>query len=120
LRKTIFSRNLRYKKNVREITGKPDIVFSKYRLCVFVDGDFWHGREWKRRGFGSLKDAFKRNQKFWVKKISSNVERDKKVNKQLKEEGWNVLRVWESDILADVNLVADKVEKKLDELRHHD
>lgn len=117
LRKELFRRGLRYLKNVTKLPGRPDMVFSSAGLVVFVDGDFWHGREWRLRGYQSIGDAFKTNKGFWVKKIEGNVRRDEANTKKLERDGWVVLRFWASDVEADPSRVADLVESKLRELR---
>lgn len=110
LRRELWRRGLRYRANVRALPGTPDIVFSRVRLAVFCDGDFWHGYNWTLRGYGSLEDELKRYSKSWAEKIQRNIRRDKQVNQQLFEMGWSVLRVRESEIKKDVKYCGDKVE----------
>ena len=117
LRKELFQRGLRYRKNVTKLPGRPDIVFGSGRLVVFVDGDFWHGREWRRRGHRRVEDAFKTNTDFWVRKIEGNARRDKENTKKLEQDGWVVLRFWASDVESRLNGIADLVETKLRDLR---
>ena len=96
--------------------GKPDIVFHKARVVAFVDGDFWHGNEWKLRGMASFDDQFQfRNGEFWRRKIMGNVARDREVTKGLKQDGWTVIRVWASEVLRDVERTAAKVERAVRE-----
>lgn len=106
LRRALFTRGLRYRKNVLTLRGKPDIVFSGARVVVFCDGDFWHGRDWRRlrtklRG-GS-------NGAYWEQKIRTNIARDRATNQLLRLEGWTVLRFWEADIRANPDLVARQI-----------
>ena len=110
LRKELWRRGLRYRANVRMLPGTPDIVFSRVRLAVFCDGDFWHGYNWTLRGYGSLEEELKRYSKPWAEKIQRNICRDKQVNKRLAEMGWSVLRIRESEIKRDVKGCGDKVE----------
>ena len=110
LRKELWSRGLRYRINVKSISGKPDIVFSRARIVVFCDGDFWHGHNWAIRGISSLAEELERYSEFWRDKIQNNVRRDKEYTEQLKSDGWIVLRFWESDIKSDVGKCADIVE----------
>lgn len=117
LRKELFRRGLRYRKNVTKLPGRPDIVFSSVRLVVFVDGDFWHGREWRVRGHQRIEDAFKTNTDFWVTKIEGNARRDKENTGKLEKQGWVVLRFWASDIESDLSGVADQVESTMRQLR---
>jgi DNA mismatch endonuclease (patch repair protein) len=99
---------LRYRKHVRELPGRPDIVFPRARVVVFSDGDFWHGRNWP-----TLRPKLERgtNSGYWAAKIASNIERDRAVNQALAEAGWRVLRLWENEIKRDpcaaVNLVVE-------------
>ena len=97
LRKALWANGIHYRKNYKSLPGKPDIVLTKYKIAVFCDGDFWHGRGYKHPG-----EQVKSNNKFWVKKLSENVKRDKEVDALLSESGWLVLRFWESDIKKDV------------------
>lgn len=100
LRKALFSRGFRYRLHDKKLPGKPDIVFVSRKLALFIDGDYWHGRQWKKRGFASLEEQMKRvnNAAYWIKKIKGNIERDKKYNRELKKQGWRVIRIWESDL----------------------
>jgi DNA mismatch endonuclease (patch repair protein) len=93
LRKALFSKGYRYRINYKKLPGKPDIVLSKYRTVIFVNGCFWHAHP-------NCIDAHlpKTNTKFWGDKIGSNVERDKKSIQQLRELGWNVIVIWECEI----------------------
>ncbi len=103
LRKALWKENLRYRVNYKKLPGKPDIVFTKYRVVVFCDGDFWHGHNWAIRGLASLEEELAGYSDFWRSKILRNMERDAEVNQALKAEGWEVIRIWESDIRSDVS-----------------
>ena len=92
----------RYRLNVKELKGKPDIVFDKYKLCVFLDSDFWHGWQYPRWKH-LLKNVF------WRNKIEANRARDKKNTSWLRRNGWKVLRIWEHNIKKDVNREMDKI-----------
>ncbi len=85
-----FWKKEHYRKNVKELPGKPDIVFSKSKIIIFADGDFWHGKNFEKWR--------KKIPSFWRKKIASNIERDRKQNKILKKQGYRVLRFWGSYI----------------------
>lgn len=102
LRKALWKDNLRYRVNYKKLPGKPDIVFTKYRVVVFCDGDFWHGHNWAIRGLSSLDEELAGYSDFWRTKILRNIERDAEVNQKLKEKGWTVVRLWESDIRANL------------------
>lgn len=105
LAKAMWGIGLRYRKHPKGIIGKPDYVFVGPKVAVFCDGDFWHGIGWEKRGFGSWEEQFEglHNSAFWREKIVRNMERDRKVTKQLQNEGWIVLRFLESEILNDAD-----------------
>lgn len=105
LMKELWSRGLRYRKNVKTIYGKPDIAFIGRKVAVFCDGEFWHGYNWEER-----KNDFKSNQEFWIPKIERNMERDKEVTQKLEADGWTVLRFWERDIKKNLIECADIIE----------
>ena len=108
LGRTMWKYGLRYRKHYKLI-GKPDFVFVKPKITVFCDGDFWHGNNWRIRGLGSLENELKTYSEFWRKKILRNIDRDKKVSKTLRKEGWLVLRFWESDIKKNPEECTEKI-----------
>lgn len=95
VRKYLFSKGLRYRKNVTKLPGKPDIVLPKYKTAVFVNGCFWHMHDCGRFVWPQS------NNDYWVKKISGNVARDKVNVTRLEEAGWNVIIVWECELKKD-------------------
>ena len=92
VRKYLFSKGFRYRKNVRSPPGSPDIVLPKYKTVIFVNGCFWHKHDCKWFKWP------KSNADFWRDKITKNVERDAKNTKALQEEGWKVITVWECEV----------------------
>lgn len=106
LRRELWRRGLRYRLHCADLPGRPDIVFRQQRLAVFCDGDFWHGRELERR---LAKLSRGHNSAYWVAKVQRNVERDRRQTQSLEQNGWVVLRLWESDILRQPCRVADQV-----------
>ncbi|MBE6843758.1 MAG: very short patch repair endonuclease [Ruminococcus sp.] len=108
LMKELWSRGLRYRKNVNSVYGKPDILFKSKKIAIFCDSEFWHGYNWEER-----KNDFKSNQEFWISKIERNIERDKEVNDRLKSEGWTVLRFWGNYIKRNLLECADKIEQEV-------
>ena len=106
LRQELWSRGLRYRKNVNRIYGKPDIVFIGKKVAVFCDSEFWHGYNWEER-----KRDFKSHQEFWIPKIERNMERDAEVTAKLESEGWTVLRFWGNEIKKNTAQCADIIEK---------
>ena len=110
LRKALWRKNLRYRINYKKLPGKPDIVFTKKKIVIFCDGDFWHGHNWALRGLSSLEDELNGYSEFWRQKILRNIKRDNEINKDLTSRGWTVIRIWESDIKKDVNKCVDLIE----------
>lgn len=110
LRRELWRRGLRFRKNYKGLPGKPDVVFTRVRIVVFCDGDFWHGHNWAIRGYGSLEEELKRYSVAWREKIQRNIARDKRVTEQLTGLGWTVIRIWESEIKADVATCGDTIE----------
>ena len=106
LRKELWRRGLRYRKNVKTIFGKPDIAFIGKKIAVFCDSEFWHGYNWEER-----KKDFKSHQEFWIPKIERNMERDEEVTTKLESEGWTVLRFWGNEIKKNTTHCADIIEK---------
>ncbi len=97
LRKALWQKCFRYRLNYKQLPGKPDIVFTKAKISIFCDGDFWHGHNWALRGIPSLEEELASYSDFWKEKILRNIERDKTNNEELKKSGWTVIRFWEND-----------------------
>ena len=110
LRKELWKRGLRYRKNTNKVFGHPDIAFIGKKIAVFCDSEFWHGFNWEDK-----KKEIKSNKEFWIKKIERNMQRDIEVNTQLNEDGWTVLRFWGKDIKEDTAKCADIIEKAVRE-----
>lgn len=106
LRRAVWKLGLRFRKHVKALPGKPDIVFPREAVAVFCDGDFWHGRNWPQKKERMLNGS---NSTYWVAKIEANIERDRRYTRELNEQSWRVLRYWESDILDNPNAVAHKI-----------
>lgn len=105
LAKMLFARGYRYRKNDKTVFGKPDLTFKKLKIAVFIDGEFWHGKDWNVRKYDH-----KSNQEFWIPKIERNIQRDKEVNEELDKQGWRVLRFWGKDIQKDLLSCILKIE----------
>lgn len=95
LRKALWKKGYRYRKNFKKLPGKPDIVLTKYKIAIFCDGEFFHGKDWE-----VLKPRLEKsnNSEFWIEKISRNRKRDDEINKKLLFMGWTVIRFWGNDI----------------------
>lgn len=95
LRKALWKKGYRYRKNYNKLPGNPDIVLPKYKIVIFCDSEFFHGKDWD-----ILKSKLNNsnNADYWIRKISRNRERDDEINKRLSFEGWTVIRFWGNDI----------------------
>ncbi|MCF6366440.1 MAG: very short patch repair endonuclease [Bacteroidales bacterium] len=108
LAKAMWTKGLRYRKQVKNILGKPDFAFRKYKIAIFCDSEFWHGKNWDTK-----RSEIKSNQKFWHKKIERNIQRDKEVNAALISQGWIVLRFWGKEILNNTQKCLQIIEKAI-------
>lgn len=108
VRKYLFSKGFRYRKNVRTLPGCPDIVLSKYKTVIFVNGCFWHKHDCPRFVWPSS------NEDYWHPKIMGNVERDKRNTAELQQLGWTVLTVWECELKKKaIDTTLEQLEKRL-------
>lgn len=108
LRKALWAKGFRYRKNTKAVFGHPDIAFIGKKVAVFCDSEFWHGYNWEKR-----KDGIKTNRDFWISKIERNIQRDNEVNEKLYSKGWVVLRFWGNDIKNHCQDCVDAVSKAL-------
>lgn len=110
LRKALWRKGYRYRKNYDALPGKPDIALTKYRIAVFCDSEFFHGKDWE-----ILRPQLEKgsNGEFWVKKISRNRERDDEINKQLLFMDWTVIRFWGKDILKNTDECVQVIEEAI-------
>ena len=106
LRNALWNKGYRYRKNVKDVFGHPDIVFKSKKVAIFCDSAFWHGYDWERK-----KNEIKTRQDFWIPKIERNMQRDKEVNMKLSEEGWTVLRFWGTEIKKQTENCVKEIEK---------
>ena len=102
LRKTLWVNGIRYRINYKKLPGKPDVVITKYKIIIFVDGTFWHGYNWPEK-----KHTIKSNRDFWIAKIERNMQRDKENNEALGLLGYRVFRFWEHDLKKDLQGCVD-------------
>jgi len=108
LAKTLWNRGHRYRKNDKTVFGKPDLTFKRYKLAIFVDSEYFHGKDWEIE-----KHRIKTNRKFWWAKIEGNMKRDRQVNEELVKDGWKVLRLWSKEIRKNLASCIIKVEEYL-------
>jgi DNA mismatch endonuclease (patch repair protein) len=105
LAKTLWHLGYRYRKNNKTVFGKPDLTFKKYKIAIFIDSEFFHGKDWEIQ-----KHRIKSNQEFWHKKIERNRDRDNKVNQFLQQNDWVVIRFWIKDIKNNLNSCIERIE----------
>lgn len=117
LRKALWKEGIRYRKNYKDLPGKPDIAITKYKIAIFCDGEFFHGKDWE-----VLKPRLEKsnNGEYWISKISRNRERDNEVNKRLLFEGWTVIRFWGKDIKKDVGACVRVIQETIFETKLED
>ena len=111
LRKILWEKGYRYRKNVKSVYGHPDIAFIGKKIAIFCDSEFWHGYDWENR-----KKEFRTHQDFWIPKIERNMARDIKVNEKLKAEGWAVIRFWGEERKQNLQDCIKQIEKAINEL----
>ena len=111
LRKALWATGLRFRTCPANLPGKPDIVVDSKRLAIFIDGDFWHGGQWRKRKLASLDDQFRQtpSRDYWLSKIRRNMDRDCRSTAALAAEGWSVIRLWESEVLADLPACVERI-----------
>lgn len=97
-RRALWAKGIRYRVDNKQLPGRPDVSIKKYKLAIFIDGEFWHGYNWPER-----KEDLKSNRDFWIPKIERNMQRDREVNAQLKEMGYTVFRFWDKEIKTDLD-----------------
>ena len=110
LRKILWGKGYRYRKNVKSVYGHPDIAFIGKKIAIFCDSEFWHGYDWENR-----KKEFRTHQDFWVPKIERNMARDIEVNEKLKADGWAVIRFWGEEIKHNLQDCIKQIEKAINE-----
>lgn len=104
LRSSLWKHGVRYRKNFSSLPGKPDIAITKYKIAVFVDGEFWHGYD-----FEEQKKRLHHNREKWIAKITRNMARDVEVNQQLTEMGWKVLRFPSKEVIKETEKVTSVI-----------
>ena len=108
-RKALWNKGYRYRKNVKKLPGNPDIVLNKFKLIIFIDGEFWHGYNWKEK-----KKKIKSNRKFWIPKIERNMQRDEENEIKLKKMEFTIFRFWEHQVKKDIETCLNQVLNHID------
>lgn len=109
LAKALWKRGYRYRKHDKTVFGTPDLSFKKYKIAIFVDGEFFHGKDWE-----NVKKRLDSNKEYWIKKIEKNQERDLNVNNYLASKGWIVLRFWSKDVQKKLFSTVRIIEKEIE------
>lgn len=100
LAKRIWHEGYRYFRNYKKLPGKPDIAITKYKIAIFVDGEFWHGYDWENQKLKRIHT----NREYWIPKIEKNMAKDRQVNDELRNMGWTVIRFWEKhEVLKNID-----------------
>jgi DNA mismatch endonuclease (patch repair protein) len=113
LRKALWHEGIRYRKNIKRLPGRPDIAITKYKIAIFCDGEFWHGKNWDKR-----KEQIKTNQDYWISKIERNIERDNNNEKKLENMGWVILRFWGNDINKKLSDCVSEIKETIYKIRN--
>ena len=110
LRQALWNEGIRYRKNYKKLLGKPDIAITKYKIAIFCDGEFFHGKNWNQ-----LQEKLKNsnNSEYWIKKIQKNINRDYEIERELRAKGWIVLRFWGKDIKRDVDMCVKAIKEAI-------
>ena len=111
-RKALYAAGYRYRIDYKKLIGKPDILLKKYKTAIFIDGEYWHGHNWKER-----KPKIKTNREFWIAKIERNMQRDREVNRELERLGYKVFRFWETEIKKELGRCLAEVTEHLQSLQ---
>lgn len=97
LANTLWHSGYRYRLNYKKLPGSPDIAIPKYKIAIFVDGEFWHGYDWEAR-----KTKLKANREYWIEKIEENIARDRRNDMRLEALGWVPVHFWEKEVKKDL------------------
>ena len=114
LRKALWREGIRYRKNCKDLPGKPDIVITKYKIAIFCDGEFWHGKAWNK-----TKENLKTNRDYWVNKIERNIIRDNKTDKELEKMGWVIFRFWGKEIKNNLTGCVSEIKQTIYEVKNN-
>ena len=108
LAKALWHHGYRYRKNDKRLPGSPDIAILRHRIAIFVDGEFWHGKDWE-----TCKSRLKRNREYWIEKIEENMARDLRNDQLLIQSGWTPIHFWEKEIMKNLPVCVAEVEEAI-------
>lgn len=111
--KSLWHRGYRYRLNYKALPGSPDIALAKYRIAIFIDGEFWHGKDFEQR-----KTKLKNNKDYWIEKIQENIDRDLKNDKLLRQMEWYPIHFWSNDVIKYCNQCVEEVICLIDDLNN--
>ena len=114
LRKALWHEGIRYRKNYKKLPGNPDIAITKYKIAIFCDGEFWHGKAWNEK-----KENFKTNRDYWINKIERNINRDNKADKELEKMGWITFRYWGNEIKKNLMDCVSEIKEAVYEVKNN-
>lgn len=106
LAKALWHKGYRYRKNDKRLPGSPDIAIRKHHIAIFVDGEFWHGKDWETQ-----KNRLKRNREYWIEKIEENINRDLRNDRLLAQAGWIPIHFWEKEVMKDLPACVAEIEE---------
>lgn len=109
--KALWKRGLRFRKNVKNLPGKPDIAIAKYKVVIFIDSCFWHGCS--QHG-----NQPKSNKEYWIAKLERNRKRDEEITRYYQDKGWYILRIWEHEVKQDFELAVNTILRLVDESKN--
>lgn len=114
LRSALWKKGYRYRKNFKDLPGRPDIALTKYKIAIFCDSEFFHGKDWD-----VLRPKLEKgkNPEYWVRKIQRNIDRDKEKDQELLSQGWTVIHFWGKDILKDTDECIKVIEETIFDIR---
>lgn len=113
LAKSLWHRGYRYRLNYKALPGSPDIALTKYRIAIFIDGEFWHGKDFEQR-----KTKLKNNKDYWIEKIQENINRDIRDDKLLKQMDWYPIHFWSNDVIKYCNQCVEEVICLIDDINN--
>lgn len=113
LAKVLWAKGYRFRLNSKYVIGKPDFSLKKYKLAIFVDSEYFHGKDWEFKKY-----RIKTNREFWWTKIEGNIRRDELVNQELVKAGWKVIRFWTEDVKKNCDFYLSTIEQKIEEIKN--
>lgn len=111
--KSLWHRGYRYRLNYKALPGSPDIALAKYRIAIFIAGEFWHGKDFEQR-----KTKLKNNKDYWIEKIQENIDRDLKNDKLLRQMDWYPIHFWSNDVIKYCNQCVEEVICLIDDINN--